>query len=168
MAHANGRIDVAVWPRNLSAGVFDLWAVNLFLALLPAVDPSAQSQVNCAFARFDQRAGKLTDEAILIDTSRIRVTGRGGVDFGTERLAFRFEPRAKEPQPFSLATPVEVTGTLTDFHVGPTLGDALATVPRFLGSLVLAPLTALGVEIVPRDGGDVCADPLGAPRAAKR
>ncbi len=168
MAHANGRIDFAVWPRNLSSGVFDLWAVNLFLALLPAVDPSAESQVNCAFARSDLREGKLTDDAMLIDTSRIRVTGRGGVDFADETLAFRFEPRAKEPQPFSLATPVEVTGTLTDFHVGPSLGDALATVPRFLGSLVLAPLTALGVEVVPRDGRDVCADPLRAPRGAKR
>jgi uncharacterized protein involved in outer membrane biogenesis len=168
MAHANGRIDFAVWPRNLSSGVFDLWAVNLFLALLPAVDPSAESQVNCAFARFDLREGKLTDDAMLIDTSRIRVTGRGGVDFADETLAFRFEPRAKEPQPFSLATPVEVTGTLTDFRVGPSLGDALATVPRFLGSLLLAPLTALGVEVVPRDGRDVCADPLRAPRGAKR
>ncbi|MGH8696467.1 MAG: hypothetical protein ACREVS_08330, partial [Burkholderiales bacterium] len=71
------------------------------------------------------------------------------------------------PQPFSLATPVEVTGTLTDFRVGPSVGDALATVPRFLGSLLLAPLAALGVELVPRDGGDVCADPLRAPRAAR-
>jgi hypothetical protein len=59
-----------------------------------------------------------------------------------------------------------VTGTLTDFHVGPSVGDALATVPRFLGSLILAPLAALGMEIVPRDGRDVCTDPLGAPRAA--
>ena len=164
----DGRIDFAVWPRNLKSGVFDLWAVNLFLALLPEVDPSAESRVNCAFARFDLRDGKLGDEAMLIDTSRIRVTGRGGVDFAEETLAFRFEPRAKAPQPFSLATPVEVTGTLTDFHVGPSVGDALATVPRFLGSLVLAPFKALGVELVPRDGRDVCTDPLRAPRGEKR
>ena len=168
MAHANGRIDFAVWPRNLSSGAFDLWAVNVFLALLPELDPSTASRVNCAFGRFDLRAGKLSEEALLIDTSRIRVTGRGGVDFADETLAFRFEPRAKEPQPFSLATPVEVTGTLTDFRVGPSPVDVLATVPRFLGSLILAPLGALGVELVPRDGRDVCADPLRASRAAKR
>jgi uncharacterized protein involved in outer membrane biogenesis len=166
MAHANGHIDVAVWPRNLSSGVFDLWAVNVFHALLPQVDPSAGPRVNCAYARFDLRDGKLADDGLLIDTSRIRVNGRGRVDFADDTLAFRFEPRAKEPQPFSLATPIEVTGTLTDFHVGPSVGDALATVPRFLGSLILAPLAALGMEIVPRDGRDVCTDPLGAPRAA--
>jgi AsmA family protein len=168
MAHASGRVDIAVWPRNLSSGTFDLWAVNVFLALLPELDPSTASRVNCAFGRFDLRDGKLSEEALLIDTSRIRVTGRGGVDFADETLAFRFEPRAKVPQPFGLATPVEVTGTLTDFHVGPSVVDALATVPRFLGSLILAPLGALGVELVPRDGRDVCADPLRAPRAVKR
>jgi hypothetical protein len=168
MAHANGRIDFAVWPRNLKSGAFDLWAVNVFVALLPEVDPSAESRVNCAFGRFDLRDGKLEPNALLIDTSRIRVNGRGGVDFKDERLAFRFEPRAKAPQPFSLATPVEVTGKLTDFHIGPSPVDVLATVPRFLGSLLLAPIEALGVEVVPRDGRDVCADPLRSPRGEKR
>jgi hypothetical protein len=168
MSHANGRFDFAVWPRNLGAGVFDLWAVNLFLALLPEVDPSAGSQVNCAFGRFDLNDGTLKDEALVIDTSRVRVAGRGGVDFGDETLGFRFEPRAKAPQPFSLATPIEVTGTLTDFRVGPSAGDVLATVPRFLGSLFLVPFQWLGVELVPRDGSDVCADPLRAPRAGTR
>jgi hypothetical protein len=168
MEHANGRIDFAVWPRNLKAGVFDLWAVNVFLALLPEVDPSAESRVNCAFARFDLHDGRLTPDAMLIDTSRIRVRGAGGVDFADQTLAFRFEPRAKEPQPFSLATPVEVTGKLTDFRVGPSAGDVLATVPRFLGSLLLVPFEWAGVELVPRDGRDVCTDPLRAPRAGKR
>jgi hypothetical protein len=168
MAHANGRIDFAVWPRNLKSGAFDLWAVNVFVALLPEVDPSAESRVNCAFGRFDLHDGKLEQNALLIDTSRIRVNGRGGVDFKDETLAFRFEPRAKAPQPFSLATPVEVTGKLTEFYVGPSPGEVLATVPRFLGSLVLAPIEALGVEMVPRDGRDVCADPLRTPRGEKR
>nr|NDG06522.1 hypothetical protein [Oxalobacteraceae bacterium] len=40
LAHGNGSIDIAVWPEKLQAGVFDLWAVNLFVALLPTLDPS--------------------------------------------------------------------------------------------------------------------------------
>src|SRR5262249_25661756 len=46
MDHADGRIDFTVWPRDLHAGVFDLWAMNLFLALLPLIDPGSQSKVN--------------------------------------------------------------------------------------------------------------------------
>ena len=170
MEHANGRIDFAVWPKNLRAGAFDLWAVNLFLALLPELDPSAASRVNCAVGRFDLRDGKLTADAILIDTSRMRASGVGGADFRDDTLGFRFQPRAKELELFSLATPVQVTGTLTDFHIGPGVGDVLATIGRFLGSLVVVPLEHLTSGELPRDGADVCTDPLRAPlrRGARR
>ena len=77
MPHANGRVDFAVWPHNLKAGIFDLWAVNLLVALVPAVDPAAESKVNCVVGRFDLRQGKLSHDAILLDTSRMRVNGRG-------------------------------------------------------------------------------------------
>ena len=39
MAHADGHIDLAVWPRNLRGGIIDRWSVNLFFALLPFIDP---------------------------------------------------------------------------------------------------------------------------------
>ena len=112
MAHANGRIDFAVWPKNMRSGIFDLWAVNLFVALVPAVDPAKESKVNCALGRFDLRDGKLTQDAILMDTSRMRVTGEGGADFGRESVSLRLAPKPKSPQFFSLATPVQVSGTL--------------------------------------------------------
>jgi uncharacterized protein involved in outer membrane biogenesis len=168
MEHANGRIDVAVWPKQLSSGVFDLWAVNVFLALLPAVDPSDEPVVNCVVARFNLRDGKLTDDAILIDTSRMRVTGKGGADFRDETLAFRLQPQAKAAQFFSLATPVDVTGTLTDFSVGPSVGDVLLTLGRFFGSVVVVPFQWLTEGPIPRDGADVCTDPLRPKRERRR
>jgi uncharacterized protein involved in outer membrane biogenesis len=168
MAHADGRIDFAVWPKHLRSGVFDLWAVNVFLALLPAIDPGGESRVNCAVGRFDLRDGKLTHDALLIDTSRMRVAGAGGVDFDTEALAFRFRPRAKEFQLFGLQTPVNVTGTLTDFHVGVSAGDVLGTIARFLGSVIVVPFETLTQGPLPRDGADVCTDPLRASSRAKR
>jgi hypothetical protein len=168
MEHANGRIDVAVWPKELSSGVFDLWAVNVFLAALPAVDPSGAPVVNCMVARFDLRDGKLSDDAIVIDTSRMRVTGKGGADFRDETLAFRLQPQAKTAQFFSLATPVDVTGTFTDFHVGPSVGDVLLTLGRFFGSLVVVPFQWLTEGPIPRDGADVCVDPLRPKRERRR
>ena len=168
MEHANGRIDVAVWPKQLSSGVFDLWAVNVFLAALPAIDPSSEPVVNCVVARFDLRDGKLSDDAILVDTSRMRVTGKGGADFRDETLAFRLQPQAKSAQFFSLATPVDITGTLTDFSVGPSVGDVLLTLGRFFGSLVVVPFEWLTEGPIPRDGADVCTDPLRPKRERRR
>ncbi len=107
MAHANGHIDFAVWPKNMRSGIFDLWAVNLFVALAPAVDPAKESKVNCALGRFDLRDGKLTQDAILMDTSRMRVTGEGGADFSRESVSLA--PCAE----------AEVAAVLQPGHAGP-------------------------------------------------
>jgi uncharacterized protein involved in outer membrane biogenesis len=159
MAHADGRIDLAVWPIKMKSGIFDLWAVNVFVALLPAVDPGSESLVNCAIVRFDLKGGKLTQDAILIDTSRMRVAGAGNVDFATEKMAFKIQPRAKKSQFFSLDTPVGVSGTLTDFKVGVATEDILGTFVRFFGSVITVPLESLKGGQPPRDGADICTDP---------
>jgi uncharacterized protein involved in outer membrane biogenesis len=156
MAHGNGRLDFAVWPKDLRAGIFDLWAVNLFLALVPAVDPASESKVNCAVGRFDLKDGRLQQEAILMDTSRMRVKGEGWVDFGAERLFLRLAPKAKTAQFFSLATPVQVTGSFTDFKVGLAPGAALETTARLLTSIFVVPIQKLSQGPIPRDGADVC------------
>ncbi|MCC7547948.1 MAG: AsmA family protein [Burkholderiales bacterium] len=156
MAHSDGRIDVAVWPRNMRAGIFDLWAVNLFMALVPAVDPSKESRVNCAIGRFDLRDGKLTQEALLIDTSRMRVIGEGKVDFDSERLDFRLSPKAKSAQFFSLATPISATGTLSDPEIGVAPGGVAETTLRLLTSIFVVPIQKLVQGRLPRDGKDVC------------
>ncbi len=160
MAHANGHVDVAVWPKKMKSGIFDLWAVNVFVALLPAVDPGSESLVNCAVARFDLKGGKLSQDAILIDTSRMRVAGAGNVDFGAERMAFKLQPRAKKSQFFSLATPVGVSGTFTDYKIGVASEDVLGTFARFFGSVITVPLESLRGGQPPRDGADVCTDPM--------
>ena len=157
MQHANGRIDFAVWPRDFKSGIFDLWAVNLFVALLPAVDPASESKINCAVGRFNLRDGKLTQDEILMDTSRMRVSGVGKVDFATEELAFRLAPKAKSPQFFSLATPVQVTGKITDFKIGVAGSDLMETVGRFFTSVFVVPFEMLTQKDLPRDGADVCA-----------
>lgn len=160
LAHGNGRIDLAVWPRNLPAGVFDLWAVNLLVALLPTIDPKNESVVNCAIGRFGLKAGKLTHEQLLIDTSRMRVTGSAAADFGTETLSMRLQPQAKTAQFLSLATPLDVSGRFDDFRVGPNPGDVMQTLLRLATSVLWVPLQRLFSEKVPRDGADVCEKPL--------
>lgn len=168
MANANGHIDLAVWPKNLGAGAIDLWVVNLFRELLPVLERGQESRVNCAVGRFDLADGRLTRDALVIDTSRMRVLGAGSIDFGTEAIDLRFRPRAKGLQLFSLETPVSVTGTLTDFNVSVAPGDVLATIARFLGSVIIVPLENLFRGPLPRDGADVCTDPLRALGEARR
>lgn len=152
----NGNINFAIWPVNMKSGVFDIWAVDLLVALLPAVDSSKASKVNCAIGRFELTNGKLADKTFLVDTSRMRVTGKGSADFTDEKITLQMRPQAKTPQFLSLATPIEVDGTFENFHIGVSASEVVGTIGRFVTSFIWVPLQMLFDKDVPEDGRDVC------------
>lgn len=156
MEHGQGTIDFSVWPENLRAGVFDLWAANLFVALAERVDPSSSSKVNCAIGRFVLSDGVLTERQILLDTTRVRVQGKGQVAFRDERVELKLQPRPKQAQFFSLATPIGVQGSFRDYRIGVDAADVLATLGSFATSLLWVPVQKLAGDEVPADGRDVC------------
>jgi uncharacterized protein involved in outer membrane biogenesis len=161
MDHASGKIAYRVWPSELRGGLVRLWASNVILALLPVVDPGSQAQVNCIVGRFDLREGELTDDRILIDTTRVRVQGAGTANLATEELAFVFHPRAKGVSLFRLKPPLHVTGALSDFRIGVDRRDLPEAILRMILSPILLPIDRLTLGPLPRDGADVCAYPQG-------
>lgn len=160
--NADGRLDVAVWPTDLRSGIFNLWSVNLILTLLPLIDPGGHAAVNCIVGRFDLDDGKLSDDKIVIDTTALRIRGAGHADLASEELAFVFRPRAKGFGLFRLQTPLRVTGTLTDQRFGFTQSDVAESVLRLIASPILLPIEWLTQGPLPRDGADLCTDPLRA------
>lgn len=156
MRYGKGNIDFAMWPKNMKSGVLDMWAVNVLVALLPAVDSSNTSVINCAVGHFVLSDGKLSGKTLLVDTSRMRVTGKGGADFAAEKLDFYMQPRAKTPQFLSFSLPVEVDGSFENFGVGVRPLDVLETIAQFTTSVVWAPLQMLFGKEAPTDGHDVC------------
>jgi uncharacterized protein involved in outer membrane biogenesis len=160
LAHADGRFDFAIWPQNLPSGVLDRWSINAFATLLPFLLRPGDSTVNCYIGRADFAGGGLTEDKLLIDTTRVRATGTGYADFATEEISFRFNPRAKGVTFFSLQTPLRVEGTMRDFRVFAAPGDWLEAVARFFGSVVLVPLEIWRNGPLPADGADVCTDPI--------
>ena len=163
LAHASGHMDFAAWPDNLRGGVLNRWAVNLFFQLLTVIDPGAGARVNCVVVRVDLKNGKLTPDALLIDTRRVRVIGTGGADLGTEEIALRFRPRAKGPVLLSLQPPIDVSGTMTNYRTGVSRGSTLETLARFFTSVFVVPIQMLTQGRLPADGADVCTDPLRLP-----
>jgi uncharacterized protein involved in outer membrane biogenesis len=162
MRHASGTVDIAVWPTELRSGVFNLWSANLVLTLLPLIDPGQKSQVNCIVGRFDLKDGDLADDQFLIDTSTVRIRGTGHANLKTEELGFVFRPRAKGPGLFRLQTPLRVSGTLSDQRFGVDPRDVFLSTLRMIASPILVPIERLTLGPLPRDGADVCTDPLRA------
>src|SRR5690606_21581987 len=163
MRHGDGSLRFLLRPERMSANVFDLWAGNLFMALIGRLDTEGGSRVNCALGEFLLADGLLQAQRMVIDTTRVRVLGGGAVDFDDARLSLRFNPWPKRAGFFSLATPIEVGGSFDDYRIGPRAGDVLMTGLRLLSSIVWVPVMKLAGARSPADGSDVCGE---APLAA--
>jgi len=153
----NGYIDFGIWPEDLESGIFDLWAVNLLLALLPQVDKSKNSRVNCVIGQFDLKDGILKEHKMIIDTTRMRVRGEARANFNTEDIYVYAKSSGKRPEFFSLALPIEVRGKFQDFKPGIAPGGLVGSVIHFITSPLHVPLRRLLNEDLPPEGYDVCA-----------
>ena len=154
--HANGTMRFGIIPEKLLAGIVDIWAVNVVVAALPTLMDGKASEVNCLMGDFRLEDGMMRPDVFVFDTSEMRVEGTGEVNFKTNAIDFHLVPLAKNPQFFSLATPVSVSGTITDFDIGVTAPDVLETVFRLLTSVVAVPIKKLFSENLDTDGRDVC------------
>jgi uncharacterized protein involved in outer membrane biogenesis len=162
LSNAKGRLDIAVWPAELRSGVFNLWSVNLLLSLLPLIDPGSSSAVNCVIGRFNLEDGVISEDRLLIDTTSVRVRGQGQANLQTKQLRFVFRPRAKGIAIFRLQNPLRVTGTLSDQRIGLDRRDLPESILRLIASPILWPLELFTLGPLPRDGADICTDPMRA------
>jgi uncharacterized protein involved in outer membrane biogenesis len=162
LVYADGHLDFTLYPENFRTTLFDLWATHLLAALMPALDSGPGPQLNCVVGRFTVESGLMTPDALLIDTSRIRVRGKGKIDLQTGKLNLTLEPRPKTRGLISLATPVRVTGRLDDPSIRLTTGGLARTFFR-LYLWFWTVFRELARKPLPADGADVCVDP--APRA---
>jgi uncharacterized protein involved in outer membrane biogenesis len=156
MQHANGYIDFAIVPQDFEAGLFELWAVNLLAAALPQVDSEKTSVVNCAVFQFDIKDGEMKENAIFADTTKMQVGGKAKVNFKTREVYLAMAPKAKKAEFFSLATPIQVKGTFTNYKIGVQPGGLLGTAFRFITSPLFVPIQRTFTARAPADGKAAC------------
>ncbi|MGI9571066.1 MAG: AsmA family protein [Desulfobulbia bacterium] len=160
LGNGNGYFDFSGDLENFSAGIIDLWAVNLVAAIVTSANKE-QSELNCAVGRWSAVDGLLQTDAFFMDTSKIRICGDGMVDFKEERIDLKVAPKAKKAEFFSLATPLEVHGSFEEIKIGLGGGGVVGTAVKFIASPVTAPLKRTFTDKIPANGEDVCNMALG-------
>ena len=156
MEYAKGNLDFGLVPENFSAGIVDLWAVNLISSIMTEVSEEEQSEINCVVVRFDMQDGIMAEEAIYMDTSNMRIAGKADVDFKERTFKVIMAPKAKKPEFFSLAVPIKVDGTFEDFGFGIGLTRLTGAVFSFVTSPLHVPIRRVFVDEVPEDGEEAC------------
>jgi uncharacterized protein involved in outer membrane biogenesis len=164
LTNASGYVDFSGTPENLQAGILDFWAVNLIAVITASAESKNKGQaskINCVLCRWSVKDGILKPDALVIDTSKIRICCEGKVDLNKERIDLVVAPSPKKPEFFSLATPLAVKGTFADFKMGIQSGGLLGTTIRFITSPFLVPFARLVDKGLPEDGSDVCSMSIG-------
>jgi uncharacterized protein involved in outer membrane biogenesis len=139
MAGLDGRLILAMGKAELATPLFDLIGADLAQTLLPWAAQDRSTHINCAVVRFDAKRGMATGGAMLLDTAKVTVQGAGTIDLASERIALVLTPQPKERSLISLATPIDVGGTLA----APTLS------PNRMALAKDAAGAAIGNVIVP-------------------
>jgi uncharacterized protein involved in outer membrane biogenesis len=159
--NADGYFDFVIWPETLRSGIFDMWTANLFFAVLPMLNLQTQSKVNCLVGRFDMKDGVMKPKPLFMDTTRTQVRGKGEINFRSERIKLRLTPHSKRPKFFSLATPMVVEGSFSDFGVGLRPHDLFGTAIRMMYTLVLVPVEYVIRGVRPAVDTEECEKPIG-------
>ena len=160
LANGNGYFDFSGNLENLRAGIVDLWAVNLIAAIVSSSDEN-ESNINCAVGRWQVNDGSLTPDVFFIDTSKIRICGKGQVDFSTNQIDMTISPTPKKPEFFNLATPLRVRGSFSDIRLGVKKGGTIGTAVKFITSPIHVPIRRVVTKKIPKDGRDACTVVLG-------
>jgi len=155
LENGNGYFDFSGQLKNLNAGVIDLWAVNLIASIISSTNEN-QSHINCAVGRWSVKNGLLTPDIFFIDTSRIRICGKGQVDLTKQKIDLVIAPSPKRPEFFNLATPLEVHGTFSDINLKVKKSELIGTVVKFIVSPVSVPIERVIFSNIPASGNDAC------------
>ena len=156
MEYAQGHFDFGLVPENFSAGIIDLWAVNLISAIMTEVSEKEKSEINCFVVRLGVEDGKMAEKVIYMDTSNMRIGGKADVDFTNRSLNILLVPKAKQPEFFSLAVPIKIEGTFDDFGLGIGLSRITGALISFITSPVHVPIRRIFVDPAPADGKEAC------------
>ena len=160
LENGNGYFDFSANPENLQSGIMDLWAINVISAIV-SQSVKGQSHIEYVISRWSMKDGHLQPNVFVIDTTRMRICGKGSVDFNTRKLNLEVSPTPKKPEFFSLATPVGVQGDFADFGLKIAPGGLIGTGIKFAIRPLQVPLQSVFDKPIPPDGSDLWAIELG-------
>jgi uncharacterized protein involved in outer membrane biogenesis len=142
-AGLGGQTFVALGQGTVASHYLDFIAADLIKILSPLTPRQEDTKVNCAVSRFGLDKGVATSTAFLFDTTRMTMTGEGTVDLRSEAVRFRLAPRPKDRALLSLATDVDVSGTLAKPRFTPSPLGVAKGAARIVGGVLLGPVGVL-------------------------
>jgi len=133
-SNLDGKIDIATGRGNIHSSVFEWIAKDLIWALIPKGGESGVADLTCFIGEIDFNNGIGDVSAFALVTSEMRTSGSGTINLREETIDMRLNPRPNDPGLLSLATPVNISGSLTSPSVLPDTGALLGDIAVAVGA----------------------------------
>jgi hypothetical protein len=112
-ATANGTVTTVVPHGEVREAFAELTGINVARGLgLLLTKNQRKADIRCGVADFDSHDGVLAARNIVIDTSDMRITGKGTIDLRTETLDLSVNGQPKKIRFFTLKSPIIIHGAL--------------------------------------------------------
>ncbi|MEJ2174694.1 MAG: hypothetical protein P8Y76_07240 [bacterium] len=156
VSNLSGVFDVASYGSGVGSGTVELMGINLLGVVMNTLDQSRQSRINCAVGVFDIDKGVMKSRALFVDTTRLRIMGNLDVDLSARTLDGGLRPHPKQPRLFSVATPVDISGTFDEPKVSLTTSALPELIIRYSNPYTIFLGSLMETESAAADGSDDC------------
>ena len=149
MDTVNGHLALYLKDGTVSNTYWELIAADLVTSLLPSIGKTAEneSRLNCMATRFDIAEGMAKSTVFLVDSARVTVGGAGNMSLRDEKVDFLLHPKPKDFAFVSLATPIRISGPLSDPTFLPDAAGAAKTAVLGAGAVALTAVNPLALVL---------------------
>ena len=141
--HSDGRLAVYMGGGRFSTLLMEAAGIDIAEAL-GLLTKDKPTEIRCAVADADIKAGTLQTRALVFDTRDTNLDGSLKIDLASEKIDGRLKAHPKDPSPLAARTPLKLGGTLSnpDFALDAGGLAARGGAAVVLGAL-LTPIAAL-------------------------
>jgi uncharacterized protein involved in outer membrane biogenesis len=137
-AALDGTASLVISDGYVHNQYLDHLAKDLAVSLVKGKFANKTVRLNCFVNGYTIMGGVAVADVLLLDTENITLTGSGRIDLASEAIQFHLTPRPKNPSFVSLATPINVGGTLARPTFAPdSMAVAGSVATAVVGNLLL-------------------------------
>lgn len=156
MGTMNGHVALYLKDGTVSNTYWELIAADLVTSLLPSIGKKVEneSKLNCMATRFDITDGMAKSTVFLVDSARVTVGGAGTLNLRNEKVDFLLHPKPKDFAFLSLATPIRISGPLSDPSFRPDAAGAAKSAVIGAGAVALTAINPLALVLPLMSSGE--------------